>query len=45
MIFGIVGCSDNSSSDEPKPQKISPTQTEINQVLSALKLENTDVVD
>jgi len=46
MIFGIIGCSDTSTTDnQPKPPIISPTQTEINQVLTALKSENSDVVD
>ena len=45
MVFGIVGCSDTSTTDnQPKPSKISPTQTEINQILTALKSENADVV-
>jgi hypothetical protein len=46
IAFGLIGCSDSTSTPvEPKPEKIKPSQTQINQVLSALKLENSDVVD
>jgi hypothetical protein len=46
----IIGCSETSSSsdaaapDKPKIQKINPNQAQIDQVLSLLKSENTDVL-
>ena len=44
IIF--IGCSESTSTPvEPKPEKIKPSQTQINQVLTALKSENSDVVD
>ena len=51
VVLGVsYFLSDNSepspdTAQQEKPQKISPTQAQISQVLGLLKSENTDVVD